>query len=171
MPHCPLRDMVKFRKSAVNAGSRDQLASSYRRHILGRRFQLYLGLRLEMAMTKSVGPRPEPCSILSLMVQRGEIAEGKKFLSTIGGMGSVVSPPPIGVWGRSPRNRRNFEHLIPNGVHFGLLFASQFSKVGGDRPNMFESWGGRVHGRPNLFESWGDASHGSHRVVAPMVQA
>ena len=31
--HCPLRDMVKFRKSAVNAGSRDQLASSYRRHI------------------------------------------------------------------------------------------------------------------------------------------
>src|SRR5678815_5006325 len=31
--HCQLRDMVKFRKSAVNAGSRDQLASSYRRHI------------------------------------------------------------------------------------------------------------------------------------------
>ena len=101
MPHCPLRDMVKFRKSAVNAGSRDQLASSYRRHILGRRFLLYLGLRLEMAMTKSVGPRPEPCSILALMVQRGEIAEGKKFLSTIGGMGSVVSPP-TGVWGGAP---------------------------------------------------------------------
>src|SRR5678816_4595211 len=30
-------------------------ASSYRR------FSLYLGLRLEMAITKSVGPRPEPC--------------------------------------------------------------------------------------------------------------
>src|SRR5678816_3596099 len=106
MPHCPLRDMVKFRKSAVNAGSRDQLASSYRRHILGKRFLLYLhvGLRLEMAMTKSVGPRPERCSILALMVQRGEIAEGKKFLSTIGGMGSVVSPPSgmIGVWGGAP---------------------------------------------------------------------
>src|SRR5678815_4984265 len=29
--HCPL----KFRKSAVNAGSRDELASSYRRHIEG----------------------------------------------------------------------------------------------------------------------------------------
>ena len=36
--------------------------------------------------------------------------------------------------GLRPRSRRNFEHLIPNGVHFGLLFASQFSKVGGDRP-------------------------------------
>src|SRR5688572_13430814 len=151
MPHCPLRDMVKFRKSAVNAGSRDQLASSYRRHILGIRFLLYLGLRLEMAMTKSVGPRPEPCTILALMVQRGESAEGKKFLSTIGGMGSVVSsPPPHRGLGLRPRNRRNFEHLIPNGVHFGLLFASQFSKVGGDRPNMFESWRGRVHGRPSL---------------------
>ena len=64
-------------------------------------------------MTKLEGPRPEPCTILALMVQRGEI-----------------------------------------GVHFGFLFASQFSKVGGDRPNR--------------FESWGDASHGSHRVVAPM---
>jgi len=94
--HCPLRDMVKFRKSAVNAGSRDQLASSYRRHILGRRFLLYLGLRLEMAMTKSVGPRPEPCTILALMVQRGEIAEGKKLLTTRGYGGASLVPPSGG---------------------------------------------------------------------------
>src|SRR5688572_22091419 len=107
-----------------------------------------------MAMTKSVGPRPEPCSILALMVQRGEIAEGKKFLTTRRYGKRRKSPPPHRGLGRSPRSRRNFEHLIPNGVHFGLLFASQFSKVGGDRPN--------------LFESWVDASHGSHRVVAPM---
>src|SRR5688572_27868488 len=91
-----------------------------------------------MAMTKSVGPRPEPCSILVLMVQRGEIAEGKKFLSTIGGMGSAVNPPHRGL-GLRPRSRRNFEHLIPNGVHFGLLFASQFSKVGGDGPKTVPS--------------------------------
>src|SRR5688572_164875 len=106
MPHCPLRDMVKFRKSAVNAGSRDQLASSYRRHnnILGRRVLLYLGLKQEVAKTKTVGPRPEPCSTGALKVQGGEIAKGKKFLSTIGDMGSVVShpPPPIGVWGGAP---------------------------------------------------------------------
>jgi len=89
MPHCPLRDRVKFRKSAVNAKSRDQqvdISSAY----LVRRFSLYLGLRLEMAMTKLVGPRPEPCTILALMVQRGEIAEGKNLLTTIGGMGSVA---------------------------------------------------------------------------------
>ena len=54
-----------------------------------------------MDLTKSVGPRPEPCTILALMVQRGEIAEGKKLLTTIGGMGSVVSSP-IGVWGGAP---------------------------------------------------------------------
>src|SRR5688572_30935776 len=127
MPHCPLRDMVKFRKSAVNAGSRDQLASSYRRHILGRRFLLYSGLRLEMAMTKSVGPRPEPCSILALMVQRGEIAESKKFLSTIGGMGSVVSSPPPPPRGRGggPQNRPNFENFIQKEGIFGAFLSSK----------------------------------------------
>ena len=58
--------MVKFRKSAVNAGSRDlQVDNIISSAYLVRRFSLYLGLglRLEMAMTKSVGPRPEPCTI------------------------------------------------------------------------------------------------------------
>jgi len=156
MPHCPLRDMVKFRKSAVNAGSRDQLASSYRRHILGRRFLLYLGLRLEMAMTKSVGPRPEPCSILALMVQRGEIAEGKKFLSTIGGMGSVVSCP-IGVWGGAPETDAilsiwyQMECILGSCLphNFQKLEGTVpiFSKVGGTRPRPSQpvrKLGGRV---------------------------
>ena len=91
------------------------------------------------------------------MVQMGEIAEGKKLLTTIGDFGERGKFPHRGL-GRSPRSRRNFEHLIPNGVHFGLLFASQFSKVGGDRPT----------GVPACSKVGGDASHGSHRVVAPM---
>ena len=67
--------MVKLRKSAVNAGSRVQQVAIYiSSAYLGRRFQLHLGLRLEMAMTKSEGPRPEPCTILALMVQRGDIS-------------------------------------------------------------------------------------------------
>src|SRR6218665_2067129 len=30
--------------------------------------------------------------------------------------------------GRSPRNRRDFEHFLPNGVHFGLLLILYFLK-------------------------------------------
>ena len=132
MPHCPLRDMVKFRKSAVNAGSRDQqedISSAY----LVRRFSPYLSLRLEMAMTKSVGPRSEPCTILALMVQRGEIAEGKKL-------------PHRGL-GRSPRSRRNFEHLIPWQVEciLGSCLPNNFQKLG-DCPKLFESWETRPTG-------------------------
>ena len=97
--HCPLRDMVKFRKSAVNAGSRDQLASSYRRHILGRRFLLYLGLRLEMAMTKSVGPRPESCTFVSGI--NGKEGRDCRQEARVWVRESVVSSL-IGVWGGAP---------------------------------------------------------------------
>ena len=62
--------MVKFRKSAVNAGSRDQQVA-------------IVGILRETVMTKLEGPRPEPCTILALMVQMGEIAEGKKLLRTM----------------------------------------------------------------------------------------
>ena len=35
--------------------------------------------------------------------------------------------PPRGL-GRSPRHRSDFEHFLPNGVHFGLLLISYFLK-------------------------------------------
>src|SRR6218665_3383755 len=35
--------------------------------------------------------------------------------------------PQVGL-GRSPRNRRDFEHFMPNGVHFGLLLISYLKK-------------------------------------------
>src|SRR5688572_6463537 len=139
--------MVKFRKSAVNAKSRDQqvdISSAY----LVRQFSLYLGLRLEMAMTESVGPRPEPCTIGPSGISgtegrvRGRLDASNDYM---GYMGERRKFPHLGL-GLRPRSRRNFEHLIPNGVHFGLLFASQFSKVGGDGPKLFESWGTRPTG-------------------------
>ena len=93
--------MVKFRKSAVNAGSRDQQVA-----IVGIfsetvftvfRFKARNGYD-KISRSKA---RALYYSLLALMVQRGEIAEGKKLLTTIGGMGSVVSSP-IGVWGGAP---------------------------------------------------------------------
>src|SRR5688572_774734 len=90
--------MVKFRKSAVNAGSRDQqvdISSAY----LVRRFSLYLGLRLEMAVTKSVGPRPEPCTIGPTGINGTEGRDrGRQEAPNDWVWGSVVSSP-IGVWG------------------------------------------------------------------------
>src|SRR6218665_1393304 len=47
------------------------------------------------------------------------IAEGKKPLTTRG-PGGRRKLPQRGL-GQSPRNRRDFEHFMPNGVHFGHL--------------------------------------------------
>jgi|SRR6218665_2067519 len=47
------------------------------------------------------------------------IAEGKKLLATRGSR--ERRKLPRGVWGRSPRNRKDFEQFMPKIVHFWIF--------------------------------------------------
>src|SRR6218665_1856907 len=48
--------------------------------------------------------------------------------SRLGGLGERRKLPRRDL-GRSPRNRRDFEHFMPNGVHQRLLLMSYFLKI------------------------------------------
>ena len=102
---------------------------------LVRRFSLYLGLRLELngydKISRSKARALYYIGPTGINGTEGRDRGRQEAPNVYRGMGERRKFPHQGL-GRSPRNRRNFEHLIPNGVHFGLLFASQFSKVGGD---------------------------------------
>ena len=117
-------------------------------------------------MTKSIGPRPETCSILALMVQRGEIAEGKKFLSTIDRRyGKRRKSPP------SP-HRGLADAILSIWYQMECILGSClphiFQKLEGTVPTCSKVGGTRPRPSQPVRKLGGDASHGSHRVVAPM---
>ena len=62
---------------------------------------------------------------LSAEGAKAAIAEGKKPLTTIGVLGSVVSSPS-GVWGGAQETDVILNISSQNGVHFGILVISHF---------------------------------------------
>src|SRR5688572_12861563 len=119
------RDKVKFKSEIIQ---QHPVLNSDRLEVSGFSLTLYF---IVCRASDLLGERPTRAS------EWGKLRRRKAHSHNCGRQEAPIYIPTRGTRERRKLSHRNFEHLIPNGVHFGLLFTLKLSKVGGDRPTLF----------------------------------